>query len=84
MGRAGVWNKEFERSWEQADFRSPDAVPVRDGEDGTVAFGFDGREEAPHFLLGEEGDGVVLASLVRFSFFGGFDRHCVSRISVSP
>ena len=62
LGRAGIWNKEIERSWEQADLGSPEAVPLGDGKDGAVAFVPDHREFAPHHLLGEESDGLVLFS----------------------
>ena len=60
------------------DFLSPETMPVGDGEDSAVALVFDDREKALHLVLGEEGDGSVLPSMVRFGFFGGFDRHSVS------
>ena len=40
---------------EHTDFGRSEAVAVGDGEYSAVAFGFDGREKALDFLLGEEG-----------------------------
>ena len=51
-------------AWKHPDLRGAESMPVGYCEDGAVAFVFDGREKAPHFILGEVGDGLVLPSLV--------------------